>query len=660
MKHLIIGTAGHIDHGKTSLIKMLTNIDCDTHKEEKQRGITINLGFTYLNLPGGESVGIIDVPGHRDFINTMIGGACGIDMVLLVIAADSGVMPQTIEHMNIISALGIKKGVIALTKYDLVDEELIEIAEFEISEFLSKTSFSDAPIVRVSAVTGKGKDELIKAIADVISGIGERKVSSLFRMYIDRIFTVKGFGSVVTGSVMNGSISTGQDVYLLPANKQKLRIRSIERHGQAVEKVVVGDRAAINLIGLKKEDFARGMIICDKPIDTSSMIDAYIRLFNTDIELPLWSNITFIAGTFECQAWMHLLNKDLVKGNEDVIVQIHLSKPAVLMSKDKFIIRNSSEDKTLGGGYIIEPLPLHHRKRTTKLIDELTRLSINILSENSVTEMISVALKKEFRPFTSLELTEKMNIKFDDLDEHVQKSGSGIIEYKSGQVKILVNEHYDAAIRNKILKILAEHHEKNSLFSEGLEAGELLGKLMITKTPNGKSYVNLLLQQMQADDKLETLKNTWIIKGHKPNFDKKSLAEINWLENEILNCSDGKPVLSELEEKAMLHNIQKFKIKTYLSYLAGNGKIQFCKSDFMHTDILNKSRSVLLGYLSGKDEGMEIQEFKDILCGTKRFRALLIDILESEGSIKLVSGTDVETKLFITKKGKEFLKQTLE
>jgi selenocysteine-specific elongation factor len=379
MKHLIIGTAGHIDHGKTSLIRMLTGIDCDTHKEEKQRGITINLGFSYLNLPEGESVGIIDVPGHKDFINTMIGGACGIDLVMLVIAADSGIMPQTVEHMNIISALGIKKAVIALTKSDLVDEELIEMAEFEITDFLSKTPLKDAPIVRVSAVTGIGKEELIRTIGDAISGIEERETGKLFRMYIDRIFSVKGFGSVVTGSVMSGSLSSGQDVFLLPVSNQKLRVRSIERHGITVERVIAGDRAAINLIGLKREDFERGMILCDKPVESTQMIDAWVQLFDKDISLPIWSNIIFISGTFECQARMHLLNKDKVKGNEDAIAQIHLTKPAVLMSKDKFIIRNSSEDKTLGGGYIIETFTLHHRRRTARLTDELTTVSTGIL-----------------------------------------------------------------------------------------------------------------------------------------------------------------------------------------------------------------------------------------------------------------------------------------
>lgn len=636
---------------------MLTGIDCDTHKEEKQRGITINLGFSYLNLPTGESVGIIDVPGHKDFINTMIGGACGIDLVMLVIAADSGIMPQTVEHMNIISTLGIKKGVVVLTKSDLVDEELIEMAEFEITDFLSKTPLKDAPIVMVSAVTGTGKEELIQAIAGAISGIEERETGKLFRMYIDRIFSVKGFGSVVTGSVMSGSLSTGQDVYLLPGNKQKLRVRSIERHGITVERAIAGDRAAINLIGLKREDFERGMILCDKPVESTQMIDARVQLFDKDIILPIWSNIIFISGTFECQARLHLLNKDKVRGNEDAIAQIHLARPAVMMSKDKFIIRNSSEDKTLGGGYIIETSPLHHRKRTARLIDELTRMSTNILSNNSLKEMINAALKKEFRPFTSAEIAEKLNLKTEEISAEIENPDAEFKLYRSDADAILVSGQYDNSFREKILKILSENHSKNPLSAEGLELTELTGKLALNKINTGKIYLDLLLKQLQEENRLDCLNNTWIIKGHKPNFDKKSLEEIAWLEQEILNFGENKPVLSEIEDKAANRNIQKQKLKSYMTYLAVNGKIHFFKSDFIHSTILNKYRSLILSRLAENENGVEIMAFKESL-GTKRLRALLIQILESEKLIWMETGAGVETTLFLTDAGKKLNTQT--
>jgi len=654
MKHLIMGTAGHIDHGKTSLIKTLTDIDCDTHKEEKRRGITINLGFSYLNLPIGESVGIIDVPGHKDFINTMVSGACGIDFVLLVIAADSGIMPQTIEHINIISALGIKRGIVALTKIDLVDDEMIEIAKYEISEFLEKSSLKNAPVIGVSSVTEKGKDELISAIESIISEIDEKEKGNLFRMYIDRIFSVKGFGSVVTGSVLGGSLQTKDEVFLLPGNHQKLRVRTIERHGKQVEGVVAGDRAAINLIGLENNDFERGMIISNKQLDETEMIDAHVSIFDNTSSIPLWTNVTFHTGTFECQARMHLLDKEILESGENALVQIHLKKPAVLVNKDKFIIRNSSGDITYGGGYILDASPLHHKKRTPKLLEYLTQLSLNILGVQSTKEMINAELKKNFRPFDNHEIADKLNLTIDELNAEIKNGDTDFIIYKSNEFDIFIHSSYDKSFSEKVLKLIADHHKANLLFPDGLETNELIGKLALSKTKSEKTYVALLLQKMQLDNLIDSYKNTWVIKGHKPSIDKKNTEEIDWLEKEILKYDTEKPVLTEIEEKGMNVRIPKSKIKMYLSYLASVDKIQFFQNDFIHTSILDRHRTILLKKLNTKSDGFDINEFKETMGGSKRFRALLADIYESEKIITIQRGAGIDTtKFLITQTGKK-------
>jgi selenocysteine-specific elongation factor len=651
MKHLIIGTAGHIDHGKTALIKMLTGIDCDTHKEEKARGITINLGFSHVALPSGESAGIIDVPGHKDFINTMIGGASGIDMVLLVIAADSGIMPQTIEHINIITTLGIDKGVVALTKSDLVDEELIEIAGYEISELLNKTSLKDAPIVGVSAITWKGKDDLLQAIDQVVSEIEAREQGNLFRMYIDRIFTVKGFGSVVTGSVLSGSVSTGDDVFLLPGDKLKLRVRSIERHGNAVDKVVRGDRAAINLIGLKNDGFERGMIICDKQMETTTMVDAFVTIFKGVSPLQMWSDITIISGTFECMARMHLLNKDQIEPGGDAIVQLHLSKPAILLNKDKFIIRNSSADLTLGGGYIIDAFPLHHRKRTPALVEYLRGLRTGIMKENSTSENIGMILKREFKPFNLTEISDKLNLKPEDLNSYLNHQQGQFVVYENPGDPILIWNEYDKAFVNKVVQMLKDHHAKNPIFTEGLESGEISGKLGLTKMRNGKAYLENLLKKMKSGHLIETHQNTWIIAGHHPLIDKKIQSEIDWLEETVLAYKDEKPVQTEIEKLASEKNISKQKVKMYLSLLAGKGKIRIYNNDCVHTQILEEYRTILLKYLTGKPDGISIQDYKSVLGGTKPFRALLGDIFESEKIIQYEHGSGVDTRIMITPSG---------
>ncbi len=655
MKHLIIGTAGHIDHGKTALIKALTNIDCDTHKEEKQRGITINLGFSYLNLPDGESLGIIDVPGHSDFISTMVSGACGIDLVLLVIAADSGIMPQTVEHVNIITALGIKKGVVALTKIDLVDEELIEMAKYEVSDFLDKTTLKDSPIVSVSALTGQGIDELVETIQQAINEIEETEKSNLFRMYIDRLFTVKGFGSVVTGSVLGGSIETGKDVFLLPGSNHKLRVRSIERHGKSVDKVIAGDRAAINLIGLKSEDFERGTVISDKPLAATEMIDAYVTLFNDVAGATVWSQISFISGTFECQARMHLLNKDEALPGEDAIVQLHLSKPAILVNKDKFILRNSSADVTIGGGYIIDAAPLHHRRRTLKLTEYLTRLSTGILGENSLKELIAIELKKEFRPFSVQEIAEKLNIKLNELQNEIVEEEPGFKHYQTGETSILCDTNYDSAFREKILKNIRDYHANNPLLPGGLDINEISGKLGFGKMKTAKTYLEFLIGDLRTRNILEFHRNTWIISGHIPALDKQTREELNWLENLFMKYEDEKPVLTDIEELCATRKIPPHKLKTYLGLLADEDRIRFYQSDFLHTEVLAKLRKKLLPELAKNKLGIDIQTYKDLLGGTKRFRALVSDLLEAEKSISVHRGADIETRIYLTETGKQLI-----
>ncbi|HOB72167.1 MAG TPA: selenocysteine-specific translation elongation factor, partial [bacterium] len=234
MKHLIMGTAGHIDHGKTALVKALTNIECDTHSEEKKRGITIHLGFAHMALPDGGNLGIVDVPGHKDFIHTMVGGASGIDFVLLTVAADSGIMPQTREHIRIMNILKIKKGIIAITKSDLADEEIIELVKEDVAEFVKESFLENAPVITVSAKTGAGIEELKKLIFKTVERIENRPEKGVFRMFVDRIFSVSGFGTVVTGSVLSGCVKTGDTVYLIPGKGDELRVRRIEKHGAEV------------------------------------------------------------------------------------------------------------------------------------------------------------------------------------------------------------------------------------------------------------------------------------------------------------------------------------------------------------------------------------------------------------------------------------------
>jgi selenocysteine-specific elongation factor len=327
MKHLIMGTAGHVDHGKTSLVKALTRIDCDTHVEEKKRGITIHLGFAHLDLGDGETLGIVDVPGHKDFIHTMVGGASGIDFVLLVIAADSGIMPQTREHLNIMRILGIKRGIIVLTKADLVDTELLAMVREEVRELVAGTFLENAPMVDVSAKTGAGLEALQDAIRTLVQQSEAKPEAGVFRLFVDRIFTVSGFGTVVTGSVLSGKVRTGDTLYLLPGKEDGYRVRRLERHGAEVSEIVAWDRSSINLVGLEKADFRRGMLLSDRLLRASTMIDARLEIYEPEVALGHWSQVIFHVGTHEQQARLHLLDKDKLKAGETALVQIHLREP---------------------------------------------------------------------------------------------------------------------------------------------------------------------------------------------------------------------------------------------------------------------------------------------------------------------------------------------
>ncbi len=654
MKHLIMGTAGHIDHGKTTLIKKLTNIDCDTHKEEKRRGITINLGFSHFNLPSGETIGIIDVPGHKDFIGTMLSGACGIDFVLMVIAADSGIMPQTIEHLNIIKALNVKTGIVALTKTDLVDKELVELAKLEVLETLEKYDFKQMPVVPVSSVTGEGTDKLIDAIQNIIPDIKEKNHAGPFRMYIDRCFSITGIGSVVTGSVISGKINTGDDVMLLPGIKKKLKIKNIERHGSNTTRVVAGDRAAINISGIKTDEFKKGMVLTNKLFETTNMIDAYITVFDDNIELKIWSTLVFYSGTFESIARVHILNKDKIKKNQSAIVQIHLDKPAILLNKDNFIIRNSSGNKTIGGGIIIDSHPLHHRKRTPELIKNLDLLVQGVLNENDIAQLIKIELKKHNKPLLISELSQILNKPENDILESIDND-TGVIKYKlDDNTHIVVHTNKEREYCLDILKEIELFHKNNKILETGMGQSEFAGKLGFAKDKTGKKYIEILLKKIQSEGKIKNIKNTWIIAGHKAETDKNSEENIIWLENIIKEYDMQKPVYADIEKAAAERKITKDKLKTYLFFLKTNNKLCFYKNEYIHKSVADKCKHILLKELDASPNGLNNSEIRKSLNSSKKLTPFLISFFESEGLIT-TKQTEIYIVAEITEKGKKQL-----
>ena len=652
MKHLIIGTAGHVDHGKTALIKALTNIDCDTHKEEKERGITINLGFSHLTLPSGDSLGIVDVPGHKDFIKTMVAGAFGIDIVLLVIAADSGIMPQTVEHLKIIEMLGVKKGIIVLNKVDLVDEEMLELAELEIDEFLERTSLSDAPVLQVSSVTGQGINELVTEISKLFPEVKDKKDSGQFRMYIDRIFNVKGIGFVVTGSVLDGKLETGKDLYLLPGKNKKVKVRNIQRHGDSINEVICGDRAAINLAGLKLDDYHRGMVLSDKVFEDTQMIDATFTLFEENYQIGLWSKVIFYTGTFECAARMHLLDHDTQHPGQTAIVQFHLEKSVCLFNKDKYIIRNSSNDITLGGGDIIDVQPLHHKKRTPKLIESLNDLVGATLESDKLINLIKIELRKENAPAFPEKIAEKLSIPFEDIIKECEDTEVGSIRtFTVNGRKILVSKDIHSNYYQAVVDLLKEYHQKNTILEEGLETTAFYGKFGFGGNEAGKFYVEALMGIIHDDGIIKKVGTTWALKGHEVKIDQKTRDQLKWVEDIILQVGMDKPNEKDIAAIAVDRKINKDRLKMFLKYLGRKNILIFFAGEFIHATILAKCRKLLLSDLKSKDRGINEKDFRLLINGTKKLVQLVLSIFIAEGIV-----TKETFYILMTDKGREMVK----
>ena len=375
MKNIIIGTAGHIDHGKTTLIKALTGRNTDRWEEEQRRGITIDLGFTYFDLPGGDRAGIIDVPGHEKFINNMVAGVVGMDLVLLVIAADEGIMPQTREHMDILHLLGIEKSIIVLNKCDLVDEEWMELVEEEVREELEGTFLEDAPVAKVSAASGEGLPELIDMIARMAGeGVEEKDVNTIPRLPIDRAFTLSGFGTVITGTLVSGMISREDTLEMYPIGKE-CKIRSIQVHGQDRRECCAGQRVAINLSNVKKKEIHRGCVLAPpQSMKNTDLLDVKLNVLKSSVRiLTNHTRLHFFTGTSEVLCRAVLLDKEEIGPGESGYVQLRLEEEVAVRRGDKFVVRFYSPMETIGGGVVLEPNPGIKKRFQEKAIEELKR-----------------------------------------------------------------------------------------------------------------------------------------------------------------------------------------------------------------------------------------------------------------------------------------------
>ena len=376
----IVGTAGHIDHGKSALIRALTGTDPDRLQEEQERGITIDIGFAHLELDGGTRVGFIDVPGHERFIKNMLAGIGGIDSVLLVVAADESIMPQTREHLAICELLGVNSGIVAITKCDLVDNEIAELVELEVRDLLTTSQLANAPIVRTSVKSGNGLAELRDQLAEMLGTFSPRPQHELIRMPIDRVFTVHGFGTVVTGTLLSGRINTGDKLELLPQSTA-VTVRGLQVYGEPVESAMAGQRTAVNLQGLDTSAAARGdLLVTPNSLSATYMLDARLDMLS-EHSLEQLQRVRFHHGATEILCRVNVLEVEEIRAGGSELVQLRLETPYACAPGDRFVIRRYSPMLTIGGGTVLDNLPSKHRAGESKTVGLLRRLEGGALKE---------------------------------------------------------------------------------------------------------------------------------------------------------------------------------------------------------------------------------------------------------------------------------------
>ena len=470
----VVGTAGHVDHGKSTLIQALTGIDPDRLPEEKERGMTIDLGFAWLTLPSGREVSIVDVPGHERFVRNMLAGVGGIDLALLVIAADEGVMPQTREHLAILDLLQIKTSLVAVTKADLVDQEFLDLVKVETEEVLQGTVLEGAPMIDVSAVTGSGLETLMETIDDMLSQTSPRQDLGRPRLAVDRAFTVAGFGTVVTGTLIDGSFALGQEVELVPSGI-KGRVRGLQSHHKKLETADPGRRLAVNLSGVSHDQVHRGdQVTSPGWLRPTTMINAKIKLLkNAPRPMKHNARVSFHVLVSETPARVRLLDtRELLPGQE-AWAQIHLSNPVPLVKGDFFVVRDT--ETTLGGGKVVDPFPQRHRPFVTSVLE-----SLEAMEEGSLEELL-LSAAQHWGPCDLTALCRRSNLALDEVTTAIDELASqGRLRLLGGTLASAQSVVYSLttwqALKEKTRETLADHHRQHPL-RNGISREELRSRL---------------------------------------------------------------------------------------------------------------------------------------------------------------------------------------
>ena len=518
IKHAVIGTAGHVDHGKTSLIKALTGIDTDRLAEEKKRGITIEVGFAHMDLPGGLRAGVVDVPGHERFIKNMLAGASGIDLAMLVVAADDGVMPQTREHLDILRLLDIKVGLIALTKCDLADPDWIELVKDDLVRLTQGTFLEDCPIVEVSSHTGQGLEELREALSKIITGLKTPQVSSNFRLPMDRVFSMSGFGTVVTGTLMEGNIKTGDTVTVFPEGHET-KIRGIQVHSESVETAWPGQRVAVNLT-IKKEKLSRGDVLATpESLRPTLMLDVRLEVLNgSPFSVKSGSWVHLYLGSLEVLAKVVLMKENELSEGQSAFAQLRFIEPVTAKVGDRFVIRFYSPVITVGGGQVLDAAPLKHRRHKSQVLEQFETKEAGSPLERL--ELAAMERPETFPTLSDLVIRaglDPVRVR-NDVNLLVQKG-----QLVSLTKDVIIHRREMDRLKAKLKTILDQWH-KNNPFSPGMNLEELRGRL----APGaGQAVADALFDLLEKEKLIVREQASLRLAGFKP--------QVNEAENEMID-----------------------------------------------------------------------------------------------------------------------------
>ena len=628
MRNVIVGTAGHVDHGKTCLIKALTGIDADRLKEEKQRGITIELGFADMQAPDGTDIGIIDVPGHEKFIRNMLAGIGGIDLVLLVVAADEGVMPQTVEHLDIMRLLNIRRGILVITKADMADEDWMDMVESDVRDAVKGTFLENAPCLRVSSQTGEGIEELRQLIFSEVAQVGEKNNNpALLRIPMDRVFTIQGFGTVVTGTLTQGMIRTGDEVTIYPEGLNA-KVRGLQVHGKSVDAAYAGQRTAVNLTGVKKEDIARGNVLAAKDsLQPSSMIDVKLQVLGDSKRTILsGSRLHLHYGSAQVLCKAVLLDKDALDPGESGYAQLRTEEPVVLKQGDPFVVRYYSPVETVGGGIVLNPNAPKHKRGDAAVVKAL---SVRESGDDSATFPAAEKLAKQ------LGLTAEEG-------QHQLQSLS--LQGKAVQIAedVYVHQDYVTYIKDSVFSILDTYYAKNPLLAamprEELRS-KLGGAVKVTDTRN----LDRVLQYLGETGVLALTPSTAGKQGYAVQYTKAQLRLIDELVKLYKQASCESPDPDE----AFAGRKDKEDCKRLVAALCADGRLTRVSGKFCLDSEFLKQTIAWIREKIQKEGSITLAELRDHLNTSRKYALMILEYCDNAKITRLQEDRRVLLELFI-------------